>query len=461
MTDSKSAIPTSQLLAAAAANDLEGVKKAIAERAHPNTKDEKGHNALHLAVFRNNKGMVAELIAYGVKLDEHDKEGLAPLHYACALGYTDVAIVLAKAGADKTLRARRRAGHTPLGLASISNKTDTCAALLANGFQLGPSDFVVTCTTGPLEEVRALVVTCGADPNAKNEEGRQGIHEAAVRGKEDIVRFLVEECGVDPDAKDVRGHTPLMMTSFYKQNEAMKFLLSTGRVNVNATDGVGVTALYLAVGGERNPETIRLLLAAGADSRLLCYGQSAAEKACRMKDLPVLRMLLAPARSEDWAGEWGRRLMDAAADGEHEGCFFMIIEAVPFAYLELHDATIASGLESFVDGLRGSTEPIQPQHRVLWWTLLSPAVANLPVMKAAPPLTAATVEEANSITAARLQPLRDDAWKRRRHLTIARDAWKRGYRPGKKGGREDEDGGEQQEWSEGMEAGVVNGEAGR
>lgn len=102
------------------------------------TVDDK-HTPLHIACLYNRADAVIELIRAGANLFAVDSYGAMPLHNACRLMYTKVAIALIEAIASlpgskhKVNSPDRGSSMTPLHYASQTGAVDIVAALLSHG----------------------------------------------------------------------------------------------------------------------------------------------------------------------------------------------------------------------------------------------------------------------------------------------------------------------------------------
>ncbi|OWV64659.1 hypothetical protein ATY76_20270 [Rhizobium sp. R339] len=92
-------------------------------------------------------------------------------------------------------------------------------------------------------EILELLLTNGADINARNDEGITILH---IVTDPEAVNILIEK-GADIEARDNRGRTPLIVQLDNQQNgpDVVAALLENG-ANPNAKDDSGMTALDIA-----------------------------------------------------------------------------------------------------------------------------------------------------------------------------------------------------------------------
>ena len=102
-------------------------------------------------------------------------------------------------------------------------------------------------------ELAKLLISSGADVNAKSGWGRVPLYVAAERNHLEVAQLLISS-GADVNAKDsINGYTPLHMTAWGKSLAVAQLLISSG-ADVNLRDKRGWEPLHYA------PHTLEKLL---------------------------------------------------------------------------------------------------------------------------------------------------------------------------------------------------------
>src|SRR5580704_5923300 len=114
-----------------------------------------------------------------------------------------------------------------------------------------------------LTRLRSLVHD-SADANTKDGRGETPLMYAAVVGSLDAMKFLIAK-GADVNAQNEFGSTALIWSA--TDLAKVRLLLAHG-ANVDVASKRGRTALFLAAMTDRSAETVRLLLAKGADPKV-------------------------------------------------------------------------------------------------------------------------------------------------------------------------------------------------
>jgi ankyrin repeat protein len=199
--------------------------------------------------------------------------GDAPLHIAAQRWNVAMVELLVRHGAD--IHQRRRDGRTAHTLAALHGNQEIAAWLLAHGAkdELSALDnFVSACARGDQAPAVEMLRT---NPGLRGElrlEHHLMMHVPAERGDVAALETMLT-CGFDPNAKDNEGVTALHRAAMAGWPEAVRLLLAQG-ASVNALDGMfSATPLVWATEGWAHdphsdgadyPRAARLLIAAGS-----------------------------------------------------------------------------------------------------------------------------------------------------------------------------------------------------
>jgi ankyrin repeat protein len=286
------------------------------------------------AAERGHAAIVGRLLQNGIAVDHVNRPGFTALHEAIIYGdggqqYVDTVRLLVARGADVRL-APERDGVLPLRHAQ-SRGQDAVAATLQTAIDAGqPADpvrlLLDAAASGDADRV-ALALRVGAALEARDERGRTPLLLAATHDRIDAARLLVA-LGADPDALDERHDTPWLVTGVTGSVPMLEVLLPAGPdltirnrfggvsvipaaerghvdyvrrvvqtgIDVNHVNDPGWTALLEAVvygdGSWRYQETVRILLAAGADAGIEdAQGRTALEHAASRGHREVVLIL--------------------------------------------------------------------------------------------------------------------------------------------------------------------------
>lgn len=203
------------------ANNVEGVKKLIADGTDVNVTKKNSLTALHYAATNLNKAMIKLLLNYKADVNAKDENDETPfykglrsilLEIHCSINdkdfygptakekeaeYIAILIILLESGAD--INAKTKFGKTPLS-ASV---------------------------TYSHREIVELLLDNGADLNSVDKHGYTSLHIAAYQNKKDIAKILINR-GANIDIKDKDGQTPLHYAAIINSKDMIMLLLEFG-----------------------------------------------------------------------------------------------------------------------------------------------------------------------------------------------------------------------------------------
>lgn len=205
--------------------DLETVKKIVESGANVNERDILGYPPLNHAAACGNKAIAEYLISKGADIHGKDKEEYTPLHMAAFFGAKDIAEILLREGAD--VNSLNKSRTTPLhSAAGAWDPLDTEMSVMAVAISF---DEEIMKSVIAISE---LLISKGANPNAKDVGGSTPLHWAAQRNRVSIAELLITR-GADINAKSkgflfFSGMTPLEIALEEKHKEMIDFLQCHG-----------------------------------------------------------------------------------------------------------------------------------------------------------------------------------------------------------------------------------------
>lgn len=256
------------LMAAASINDIKLLSELLNRKANVNTQDNHGNTALFYAAKNGNLEAVKILQQAGASIDSANKSRVTPLIIAISRKHPEVATFLITKGANLNLQDKN--GITALMEAAELNFPDLVKLLLSHhadpniADNLGHTALIVGATND--SEIIASLLKAGAHVNVACVHGETPINNAAASQSDNersIQLLLDANAEVNPPAGSL---TPLMNAVSFGNIAIVKKLLSAG-ANVNAIDVNNSTPLiYTLTSIGYKPETLDLLLNAGADA---------------------------------------------------------------------------------------------------------------------------------------------------------------------------------------------------
>ena len=292
-------------------NDYPMAEMLLGHGADVHTTDKSGGTPLHLAADRGYLPLVELLIAHGANVSVRDHGGSSPLDEAALRGYRIIAHTLILRGAHLD-EANPQTGDTPLNEAASKGNREVVELLLALGANRNRRD---RSGATPLENAARARHTGALEALlAKESPEASGalLHEAALKGQTEIADILVSK-GANVDARDKTGATPLHQAAL-KGNLAIARLLLDHGAAVDARDGDGGTPLLDAV-ISGHTEVAALLLDRGADREARDTGEPGATPlyhAAAWGRIAVLQLLIARGADVNAKGKAGKTPLEAA-----------------------------------------------------------------------------------------------------------------------------------------------------
>jgi ankyrin repeat protein/L-ascorbate metabolism protein UlaG (beta-lactamase superfamily) len=203
----------------------------LGKGADVDAQDIRGLAPLHAAAQNGRISAAEVLIAHKARIDIRDAQGYTPLFLAARSGRLDMTRTLREAGAR--VDAKNAFGMTPLHDAVFGDHADVVEYLLA---QDAPPDEKDNRGVRPLDwalengsvEVVRLFLDRQRDVQARKWEfGRTLLHQAAILGQKEIADIVLSR-GADLNARDERNQSPLDLARISGREDMAQYLVSRG-----------------------------------------------------------------------------------------------------------------------------------------------------------------------------------------------------------------------------------------
>jgi len=223
-----------QVVAAAEANDLEEMEKALAAGGSVNHKDHvEGYTALHHAASHGNVHMVKKLIEeHKADVMARSNTGRTPLHLAVRDGHHKVMVYLIEqAGTDPKAKtsANESLCHKAcfLGDANFLRYVIEKGAAVDEADQLGSTPLMVAAEDGKVECMEVLLALENVSVNGQGPDNRTPLHVAATWGHDAAIDLLIKH-KASVNGQDNHGNTPLHEACKKNKLGAVKHLMGAG-----------------------------------------------------------------------------------------------------------------------------------------------------------------------------------------------------------------------------------------
>lgn len=187
-------------------DDLDELRTLLAsDPSHASARNEQGLSLLMFARYQFKMDAVEAILAASPTLALFEAAALGRVQRLRELLDADSAVV----------NSFSSDGMTPLGLACFFGQPDAARLLLSHGANVNTASRnamkvapIHAAVAGKNAEVIDLILSSGADVNARQQQGWTAIHSAAMHGDLALLEKLLAR-GADPTVKSDDGKTPL------------------------------------------------------------------------------------------------------------------------------------------------------------------------------------------------------------------------------------------------------------
>lgn len=254
-----------KLMGAIQEGQIRGVKDALAAGADVNGKSEVGLSPLILAAMTGKTSIVEALCDAGASLNQTvtgkaaNTDGFTALHFAALNGHEEVAQLLLTKGAERNAKAAN--GLTPLALATALKQQEVVAVLKADGAKPQGGNVVPQQANRPMPNKTKEADQALLKPTRRPSVFEE-LFEASERGVVGSAKAALV-AGADVNGRhSLNGFTPLMIAVDREHPEITALLLGHG-AKLEATNKLGNTALHIAA-YKTKTSIAKLLLDKGA-----------------------------------------------------------------------------------------------------------------------------------------------------------------------------------------------------
>jgi len=201
--------------------DIENLKQRLAaDPTQASSRNEQGLSLLMFARYQFKMDAVEAILAASPTLDLFEAAALGKVERLRELLDADSAMV----------NSFSSDGMTPLGLACFFGQPDAARLLMSHGANVNTASRntmkvapIHAAVAGKNAEVIDLILSSGADVNAKQQQGWTAIHSAAMHGDLALLEKLLAR-GADATVKSDDGKTPLDLARENSQPNVMTVL---------------------------------------------------------------------------------------------------------------------------------------------------------------------------------------------------------------------------------------------
>ncbi|XP_041371421.1 uncharacterized protein LOC121384979 [Gigantopelta aegis] len=221
---------------------------------------------IHHAAREGHTDVILTLLSHGARIDEADERGDTSLILAAKFGHPFVLQTLVKHGAD--MNHKNHEGDDVWSFA-VDNESDdvirvlidslieTGAMVMEDGvlcFSRKKSPLLQAAAGGHCDKVEMLL-QLKLDPLARDDEGNNLMHYAAINNRHAVIRKFSDRLSVD--LQNERGNTPLHISAIKGHHDTIVALLERN-AKANVKNESGETALHVAASSQLiEPRTVK------------------------------------------------------------------------------------------------------------------------------------------------------------------------------------------------------------
>ncbi|XP_076817148.1 uncharacterized protein LOC143462764 [Clavelina lepadiformis] len=189
-------------------------------------------------------------------LNQCDKDGHTPVHWAALGGHTHAMRYFAQIKAPLDTPAKNQLGAQAIHWACVNGHVPTVEILLQAGVSIDSVDnkectpLIIAAQYGRTL-LAGFLMGKGARLQITDKEGDNALHWAAFKGHSELARLLIYS-GFNPRQKDNFGQTPLHLASLHGDLLTVKLLCEQEGSDINLEDHNGNTPMKLAKGRKHN-----------------------------------------------------------------------------------------------------------------------------------------------------------------------------------------------------------------
>ena len=252
------------LHSAALGKNADIIKWLLAKGLDIHAREKTGWTPLSCAAQTGSVAVLKLLFANGAGVNQVDSYSQTPLFYAAMYGHAGAVAFLLEKGAQKDARSKAEKISIEMFRNMDGFDGDTVAGREAMVvYQDGIAGYtpLAVAAVKRHKEVMAVLLTAGADVNARCRRGNTPLGIAAMRGHVSVVRMLLEN-GAKVDNRDIDGNTPLMMAACNGHPEVVRELIRS-KADLAIRNLNGQTALIMA----KDDAVREIIMAGGGDEK--------------------------------------------------------------------------------------------------------------------------------------------------------------------------------------------------